>query len=222
VEARRRLNKDKSSTDDDGKLLELEPRGNFQYLEVAHILPHCLTKVASGDEDMVRTNTDACAVSLTSIQPDSKKNVLRILDMFDPGITHLIDGPNIDSPSNALTLTLENHRLFGEFQIYFEPTGRPHEYRIFSVESGVLSDPYFPVTRVLSRSPTDTINLPSPRLLGIHRAISRIMKLSGAGEYIEQVLRDLEQVTVDADGSTNLGDIMRLRFDGWVNQLTVF
>lgn len=120
--------------------------------------------------------------------------------MFDPGITHLIDGPNIDSPSNALTLTLENHRLFGEFQIYFEPTSRPHEYRIHSVESGVLSDP---VTRVLSRSPTDTINMPSPRLLGIHRAISRILKLSGAGEYIEQVLRDLEQVTVEA--STNLG-----------------
>ena len=32
----------------------------------------------------------------------------------------------------------------------------------------------------------------------------------------------LEQVTVEADGSTTLGDIMRLRFDGWVNQLSVF
>ncbi|EYE89988.1 uncharacterized protein EURHEDRAFT_417898 [Aspergillus ruber CBS 135680] len=64
--------------------------------------------------------------------------------------------------------------------------------------------------------------MPSPRLLGIHCAISRILKFSGAGEYIEQVLRDLGQVTVEADGSINLGDIMKLRFDGWVNQLTVF
>jgi hypothetical protein len=59
-------------------------------------------------------------------------------------------------------------------------------------------------------------------LLGVHRAIAHISKLSGAGDYIEQILRDMEQVAVEADGSTNLGDIMRLRFDGWLNQLTVF
>ncbi|KAE8384180.1 hypothetical protein BDV23DRAFT_189479 [Aspergillus alliaceus] len=191
TEARRRLANNEKCEDDNGKLLETEPRDNFQYLEVAHILPHCLTKVASADGDLT----------------DSKRSVLRILDMFDPGITHLIDGPNIDSPSNALTLTLENHRLFGEFQIYFESTDRPHEYKIYSVESGFLSDPFFPVTRALTRSPNDTINLPSPRLLSIHRAIAHILKLSGAGEYIEKIVRDLEQVTVEADGSTNLGDI---------------
>jgi hypothetical protein len=141
--------------------------------------------------------------------------------MFDPGITHLIDGPNIDSPSNALTLTVDNHLLFGEFQIYFEPAGRPDEYGIHSAESGVLSDPYFPVTRTPTRSPNDTINIPSPRLLGVHRAIPLILKLSGACDYIEQILRDLEQVTAEADGSTNLGDIMKLRFDGWVDQSAV-
>lgn len=139
--------------------------------------------------------------------------------MFDPGISHLIDGPNIDSPSNALTVTVDNHLLFGEFQIHFEPTGRPHKCSIHSAEGGVLSDHYFPVTRALTRSPNDTINTPSPRLLGVHRAISLILELSDAGDYIEQILRDLEQITVEADGSTKLGDIMRLRFDGWVDQL---
>ncbi|KKZ62789.1 hypothetical protein EMCG_02900 [[Emmonsia] crescens] len=99
TEARRRHMRDQNCTDDDGKLLETERRDNFLYLEVAHILPHCLTKVASGDEDL----------------SESKKNVLQILDMFDPGIAHLIDGPKIDNPSNALTLTLDNRRLFGEF-----------------------------------------------------------------------------------------------------------
>ncbi|GFF55641.1 hypothetical protein IFM58399_10123 [Aspergillus lentulus] len=150
----------------------------------------------------------------TSWEPAARSKVMRALEgfaefmvtqfflphMFGPGITHLIDGPNIDSPSNALTLTVDNHLLFGEFQIYFEPTGRPHEYRIHSAESGVLSDPYFPVTRTLTRSPNDTINMPSPRLLGVHRAISLMLKLSGAGDYIEQILRDLEQITVEADG----------------------
>jgi hypothetical protein len=98
--------------------------------------------------------------------------VLRILDMFDPGITHLIDGPKIDSPLNALTLTLECHRLFGEFQIYFEPTGKPYEYRIDSTESGFLRDPFFPVTRTLMLSAHHTIDPPSPRLIGVHRAIA--------------------------------------------------
>ncbi|KAL2005969.1 hypothetical protein VTN00DRAFT_9623 [Thermoascus crustaceus] len=59
-EARKRRAKDKNCKDDDGKLLSTEPHDNFQYLEVAHILPHCLTKVASGDADLT----------------DSKKNVL--------------------------------------------------------------------------------------------------------------------------------------------------
>lgn len=30
---------------------------------------------------------------------------MRILDMIDPGIIHLVDGPKIDSPMNAITLT---------------------------------------------------------------------------------------------------------------------
>lgn len=136
--------------------------------------------------------------------------------MFDPGIIHLIDGPKIDSPLNALTLTIEFHRLFGEFQIYFEPTGRPYEYKIDSVESDFLRDPFFPVTRTLMLSPNHTIDPPSLRLLGVHRAIAKILKLSGAGEYVEQILRDMEQVVVKADGSTNLGDMMKLRLDGWV------
>jgi hypothetical protein len=42
--------------------------------------------------------------------------------------------------------------------------------------------------------------MPSIRLLGIHHNIPHILELSGAGEYVEQILRDLEQVMVEADG----------------------
>lgn len=143
--------------------------------------------------------------------------------MFDPGIIHLIEYPKIDSPMNALTLTLDYHRLFGEFQIYFEPTGVPYEYRIDSTERRpFLRDPLFPVTRTLSLSPYRTIDPPSPRLLAVHRAISRIMNLSGAGEYIDRILEDLEKMNVKEDGSTNLGQIMKLRLGGWPHTLTVF
>ncbi|KAI1833893.1 hypothetical protein DTO006G1_349 [Penicillium roqueforti] len=128
--------------DDEGNLLKDESSDQFQYLEVAQILPYCLTTVASGETDL----------------SDSKKSALRILDMFDPGIIHLIDGP-----MNALTLTLDYHRLFGEFKIYFEHTGTQYQYRIDSTErSPFLRDPLFPVTRSLSLSPYHTVDLPSP------------------------------------------------------------
>lgn len=48
-----------SCADDDGKLLKHETSDRFQYLEVAHILPHCLTTVASGDADLVSSNIRA-------------------------------------------------------------------------------------------------------------------------------------------------------------------
>ncbi|GAA92346.1 hypothetical protein AKAW_10460 [Aspergillus luchuensis IFO 4308] len=208
VEARKRSAEDRDNCkDDDGNLLSSEARGGFQYLEVAHILPHSLTTVAQGESEL----------------SESKTNVFRILDMFDPGLSHRLDGANIDRPVNALTLTLEYHRLLGEFQIYFEPTGRPHEYKIDSLEdSPFLRDPLFPVTRTLSLSPNRTIDPPDPRLLRVHCAIAHIMKLSGAAEHIEKVLRDMEEVDVKADGSTNLGYIMGLRLNGWVNTLSVF
>jgi hypothetical protein len=104
--------------------------------------------------------------------------------MFDPGIVYLIEYPKIDVPMNALTLTLDCHRLFGEFQIYFEPSGILYQYKINSTErSPFLRDPLFPVTRTLTLSPNRTIDPPSPRLLGVHRAIAHIVKLSGAGDY---------------------------------------
>ncbi|KAJ5938322.1 hypothetical protein N7466_001456 [Penicillium verhagenii] len=207
VAARERFAENSEScADDDGKLLKDEASDQFQYLEVAHILPHCLTTIASGDTDL----------------SDSKKDVLQILDMFDPGIIHLIDGPNIDSPTNALTLTLDYHRLFGEFQIYFERTGIRHQYRIDSTEhSPFLRDPLFPVTRLLTLSPHRTVDPPSPRLLDVHRAIALIMKLSGAGEYIERILRDMEELNVREDGSTHLGHLASLRLSGWLNTLSV-
>ena len=124
--------------------------------------------------------------------------------MFDPGIIYLINGPKIDSPINAFTLTLDYHRLFGEFKIYFEHTGIRQQYRIDSTErSHFLRDPLFPVS--LTLSPHRTVDPPSPRLLDVHRAIALIMKLSGAGEYIERVLRDMEELDVREDGSTHLG-----------------
>ncbi|KAJ5200406.1 hypothetical protein N7472_005610, partial [Penicillium cf. griseofulvum] len=182
--ARKRFEENAESyANNDGNLLKDKSSDQFQYLEVTHILPYCLTTVASGETDL----------------SDSKKNALRILDI----------------PINALTLTLDYHRLFGEFKIYFEPTGTRHQYRIDSTEcSPFLRDPLFPVTRSLTLSPHRTVDPPSPRVFDIHRAIILIMKLSSASEYIKRVLRDIEELDVREDGSTHLGYLTGLRLGG--------
>lgn len=137
--------------------------------------------------------------------------------MFDHGITHLIEYPKINSPMNALTLTHEYHQLFGVFKIYFEHTGNPYQYEIESTkQKSFLSNPLLPVVRTLTFSPKHTIDPPSQRLLAVHHAIAFIIKLSGAGGYIEDILHDLNEVNVRANGSTNLGQILKLQLGGWL------
>ncbi|KAK5999031.1 hypothetical protein PT974_01418 [Cladobotryum mycophilum] len=184
--------------DDDGNAL-VTSTDSFAWLEVAHIIPHALMKVEK-----------ACKVD------DTKAATLAILNMFDCGVVHLIKGPNIDRPSNAISLTLHLHRVFGEFDLFFEPIlDQPHTYRIQSfLEKGFLGEATLPITRTLYLSENRTIDPPSPRLLALHSAIAHILHLSGAGEYIGQLLRDMDDmdgVSIREDGSTELGQFVRLR-----------
>jgi hypothetical protein len=138
--------------------------------------------------------------------------------MFDDGIVHLIEGSDIDRPRNALTLTHDLHQLFGNFEIFFEPTTQsPHTYRIDSTDSGITRDPIFPLHRTLYLTTTRTIDPPSPRLLAVHCAIARILHLSAAGEYINGILDDLDKKDTKTDGSTELGRLVELRLAGWWN-----
>ncbi|OJD21532.1 hypothetical protein ACJ73_07125 [Blastomyces percursus] len=143
-------------------------RRGFEYLEVAHILPHSLNPMASGNTEL----------------SDSKNNVIQILSMFEPGITDLIEGQDIDSQSGKC------------------PDVNP------SLSSAI--------------HPSFTIHPYSPQLLKVHRAIALILKLSGTGEYIDNILRDMEDVKVEEDRPTNLGRLLSLRLGGWLRTLAVF
>jgi hypothetical protein len=125
--------------------------------------------------------------------------------MFDPGVVHFT----------------KFHRLFGDFEIYFEPTTqKPHTYKIILTQSHnrlVLRDLIFPITRTFYLTDSHTIDPPSPRLLAVHRAIALILHLSAAGGYIDDILRDLDELDVKNDGSTELGRLIELRLGGWWN-----
>lgn len=133
--------------------------------------------------------------------------------MFDVGVAEIIQGPEIDRPRNALTLTFHFRQLFGDFQVYFEPV--PDKDHTYTIKTHISEDYFFrrpalPITRELYLTPERTIEPPAPRLLAVHCAIARILHLSGAGEYIDKIFRDMEEHGVQADGSTPLGRFVSL------------
>ena len=128
--------------------------------------------------------------------------------MFDNGVIYLIEGTDINRPRNALTLSLDMHRLFGQFDIFFQPVANaaPHTYRICTFLPWIANQ--FPITRTLFMHPS--VDPPSERLLALHSAIGHILHLSGAGDYIQAILDDMEKGVVREDGSTQLGVLVNL------------
>ncbi|CAK7233206.1 hypothetical protein SEUCBS140593_008525 [Sporothrix eucalyptigena] len=197
-EARRRHAEcGQSAIDDDRQVFDWTDGTAFQTLEVAHILPHSLTNL-EGHPQMTA----------------ARKNALDILNMFDMDVHRLITGTDIDRPTNALTLTRECHEEFGSFRMYFEAVGPPRTYCIASYDLPAFSAVPQPLTRTLFQSPT--IDSPHPRLLAVHAAIAKVLHMSAAGKYCDHILRDTEEATfVESDGTTNLGTLVTLRFNGW-------
>lgn len=139
--------------------------------------------------------------------------------MFDYGVVDLIEGRDIDRPRNAITLTSALHHSFGSFKIFFEPISgeEPHTYRVGSFHKPVVSRNLgLPVIRTLSTTPNQTIDPPLPRFFAIHNAIAHILHLSGAGDYIDKVLKDVEEKAIQVDGSTELGRLINLGLGGWL------
>jgi hypothetical protein len=58
-------------------------------------------------------------------------------------------------------------------------------------------------SRVVFKSSDPHLPLPNPRYLELHAAAAKVAHLSGAADYIEKTLRDLETVRVlSEDGSS--------------------
>lgn len=112
-------------------------------------------------------------------QNPSKQAALAILNMFNTGVVHLINGTDIDRPSNGITLTAFLHTLFGDFQVFFEPIpDQPlHTYRIASFyPRHLVLEITFPIIQTLYITNNKSIDPPSPRLLAVHCAIAHILR----------------------------------------------
>ena len=63
--------------------------------------------------------------------------------------------------------------------------------------------PHYKTTVTFTTSDPEKLPLPSPAYLAIHAACARVAHLSGAGEHIDRVLRELEHTKVlSKDGAS--------------------
>lgn len=155
-----------------------------------------------------------CGSSDSFLQDHSQKFAITVLDMFDSDISALIDGVEIDTPKNALSLERSIHKAFGAFEIYFdEVESNRHAYRVFSHDEVISDVNGFPRDVDFTNPMCQDIDPPSRRLLAIHRAISEILHLSAAGQYIDEIFREMEEPGVRSNGSTKLGDILSLKLN---------
>ncbi|KAK3372687.1 hypothetical protein B0H63DRAFT_497069 [Podospora didyma] len=149
---------------DDGDPL-MTADSKFAHLEVAHILPHSLTK------------------------PPSKKAALDILNMFDKGVLRYNFKP--------------------------VPGHGARTYQIRSFLPLFMQD--LPVVRTFFLTESRTIEPPSARFLALHHAIAHILHLSGAGDYIRKILRDMEWKDTREDISTELSHLVAIKLGEWPN-----
>ncbi|KAK4155758.1 hypothetical protein C8A00DRAFT_41683 [Chaetomidium leptoderma] len=145
-------------------------------------------------------------------------DVLKVAHILPHSLTKTESGSQL---APRLTLTHLLHSTFGDFQVFFVPVTNnqgPHTYCINSfLPPFIIRDPSLPITRTLCLAENRTIDPPSARLLAIHCAIAHILHLSGAGEYIDRILRDAEEHGIRVDGSTELGRLVKLGLGEWVD-----
>lgn len=130
-----------------------------------------------------------------------------------------LNGNNIHCLENVLTLDIGIHSLFDELKLWFEPTvsnwlfdvesrldwklqGILDTYKLGAPNSRYILPHYMTTVTFTSRDP-EKLPLPSPEYLAIHAACARVAHLSGAGEHIDKVLRELEDNKVlSKDGAS--------------------
>lgn len=174
------------------------PPQPFAPLEAAHIIPFALGVFQENDYDDRRRHSETW-VSIHRYFPDLRSRIG-------------FDSEDINNEENVMMMMAFLHREFGDFNFVLEATGTVNRYRIktFPRFSSVLlhnlpRDGIVTITSNDGRFP-----LPEPHLIAVHAAIGNILHLSGRGEKIQHLKRDLEDMSgpLARDGSTNIGDLL--------------
>ncbi|KAJ7834816.1 hypothetical protein B0H14DRAFT_2797962 [Mycena olivaceomarginata] len=167
------------------------------------------------------TNTQCAHIFSESAQDGDKAeyaaSAMVILKMF--GLTDKAEslvGGNVNKHFNTFTMAANLHYFFDHLKFWLEEViGEPNTYDVCAAKPSFFTRTVGPPHRRVTFKVDPDVEaacrannkpvpaLPSPTLLAIRAACSRVAHMSGAAEQIDQVLRDLEDTRIMAeDGST--------------------
>jgi len=162
-------------------------RVGILHTECAHVVPES----TYFDVSTTRTSTPE--------KKDYAASVLAVLKRFGYDIENL-NGPKVHSLCNVMTMQKDVHDWFDRLEMWFEATNVSNCYLVKTVD-----DDFQHPRKVTFTTPDPaTLPVPSPELLALHTACAKVAHLSGAGEYIDKIDRDVEDLGVlSYDGSSS-------------------
>ncbi|KAF8639378.1 hypothetical protein AX17_001534 [Amanita inopinata Kibby_2008] len=167
-------------------------------------------KPGTGDVVCVGTN---CAhifdePTNTHVAKGSKKleyatSVWPVLEKFGyRNIFMELNGAGMHHLENVITLTLDLHGLWDSLFLCFEATEKPNTYRLWAPHRCFIAPHYKTIIEFTTPDPKK-LPLPSPVYLAIHASCCKVANLSGAAQYIQKILNDLEYTQVlSEDGAS--------------------
>ncbi|KAG9026895.1 hypothetical protein FRB95_008348 [Tulasnella sp. JGI-2019a] len=160
--------------------------------QASHILPDCLGQhLKLGNHESSRM-LNWVSLAWDTLGHSGQDNM--VSDQLNERDIHHVD--------NIMTLDMTVHTLFDQLILWFEPEGDiPNQYRVCLKREINLGLPNPPVVTFTSSDPR--IPLPNARFLKLHAACVKVANLSGASEYIESMLRDVEEIEVLASDGTS-------------------
>jgi hypothetical protein len=139
-------------------------------------------------------------------QSDRQKFFWKVLGMYAPNVAAILHGEGIDSVKNTIFLTHDLHVNMGSLNMWFEATEEKDTYLIQTALEDMKDEFQLPEKiKFVNKDPKRFHDLPSPYILKVHAALCRVLHMSGAAEYIGNVLDDFEQIdckALAADGSS--------------------
>ncbi|KAG8944193.1 hypothetical protein FRC03_002148 [Tulasnella sp. 419] len=157
------------------------------HLKATHIIPGSINAGISDEHE-------------GSAKRHYASTVWAVLDRFGGVFFEELDGENVHRLENIMTMDPIVHGKFDSLNLWLEATETTNCYRVNARHPAILSD----LPAITTFTSTDPLlPLPSSRYLGIHAACARVAHLSATGKYVEDVLRDLEELPVlAADGTS--------------------
>jgi hypothetical protein len=171
-----------------------QARAPETYTECVHIVPFSLASWGSSEEQrrtsQIWVNLYRCFPSLCS----------RI------NFTH----ESVNDTRNAITMDRNLHFYFSQFDLTLEPTDQIHTYRTRSYQPNMIYTRNLPASGFVTFTNHNTRHeLPSPTLLELHAAITKILHATGKADQADMIREDKDNIGVLAtDGSTNVAALL--------------